>query len=204
MNYLAHLYLADYSDDALLGALLGDFVGSRDLGAWAPAVALEIRVHRRVDSYTDAHPLTTGLRALFPQGRRRYAGIALDMYFDHLLARDWGRHHALPLREFSRRTYDVLLRRLPTLPPRLAAIAPLMAAGDWLGSYARRDSVNLAVSRIARRLSRRGEALVECLPILRRHEAQAEAAFAGFFPQLVAEVPRIREALVAQVAQPCP
>lgn len=184
MNYLAHLLLAQYSDDALLGALLGDFVAGAALADWPDPVRREIHLHRRIDSYTDQHPDVRALKAHFPQGQRRHAGILIDVYFDHLLARDWPRHATQPLDRFTRRVYAMLIERLPQLPPRLRAIAPVMAAGDWLGSYRQRDNVDLAVSRIARRLSRSGDALIACLPTLRLHEAEAEACFATFFPQL--------------------
>lgn len=184
MNYLAHLYLADYSDEALLGALLGDFVvGQAGLAEWPPATRLEIRLHRRIDSHTDAHPELLALKSAFPQGLRRFAGIALDVYFDHLLARDWTRHHAQPLQQFSARVYAVLLDRLPLLPPRLRAVAPLMAEHDWLHGYRRREAVDRALMRIAQRLSR-GQGLIDCLPILRALEADIESTFESFLPQL--------------------
>ena len=42
MNYLAHAWLARHSDDAILGAILGDFVhGQSALADWPPAVRAE-------------------------------------------------------------------------------------------------------------------------------------------------------------------
>ncbi|HLU12828.1 MAG TPA: ACP phosphodiesterase, partial [Arenimonas sp.] len=56
--------------------------------------------------------------------------------------------------------------------------------GDWLGSYRQRDAVDLAVARIATRLSRNGDKLVACLPILRANESAVQAGFDTFFPEL--------------------
>jgi len=193
MNFLAHAWLARHSDEAILGALLGDFVfGRLALEDWPDAVRREIVVHRRVDRYTDAHPAVVAARALFANGLRRYAGIALDVYFDHCLARDWHRWNDTPLDEFTTRVYRVLREHAAQLPPRLRAIAPRMQAHDWLGSYRERDSVDHAVRGIATRLSRHGERLVECLPVLREHRAAIDAAFEAFFPDLLAETPRMR------------
>jgi len=187
VNYLAHLYLARQSPAAMLGALLGDFVfGLAALDAWEPEVRREILLHRRIDRYTDTHPQVAAARAMFGEGRRRYAGIALDVYYDHLLARDWARHCEVPLHDFAAAFYRYLLQRLDALPPRLRAIAPRIAAHDWLGSYRERASVDLAVTRIATRLSRNGERLVQCLDDLRAHEGDIAAGFQAFFPQLVA------------------
>ena len=193
MNYLAHLYLAGPGPEAKLGALLGDFVhGTLTLQDWGAVERREILVHRQVDRYTDQHPQVIAARRLFATGRQRYAGIALDVYFDHCLARDWAHYCDIPLDTFSAAFYPHLLARLEELPERLRRIAPLMAANDWLGSYRERDTVDLAVTRIATRLSRNGERLVECLDDLRRHEAQIASGFDAFFPQLLAHVQALR------------
>ena len=193
MNYLAHAWLARHSDDAILGALLGDFVFGRvALADWPDAVRREIVCHRHVDRYTDAHPSVVAARALFPDGLRRYAGILLDVHFDHLLARDWPRWDGGSLDAFAARAYRVLREHAAELPPRLHAIAPRMQAHDWLGSYRERGNVDHAVRGIATRLSRHGERLVECLPVLREHRVAIDAAFETFFPDLVAETPRMR------------
>lgn len=185
MNYLAHAWLARHSDDAILGALLGDFVfGQSTLPDWPAPVRVEIVRHRRIDRYTDDHPAVTAARAGFGP-LRRYAGIVLDVYFDHCLARDWARWNAAPLGEFTARVYRILDARRAELPPRLAAIAPRMAAHDWLGAYARRESVDAAVRGISTRLSRNGDRLVACLDVLRANEAQAQATFDVFFPDLL-------------------
>lgn len=197
MNYLAHLHLAAPDPEAMLGALLGDFVfGLAALEDYSAVERREILVHRRVDRYTDDHPVVTGARALFAPGLRRYAGIALDVYYDHLLARGWARHADEPLDRFTARFYAHLLSQRARLPERLQGIAPRIAAHDWLGSYRQRESVDLAVTRIATRLSRNGERLVACLDDLRRHEARIAAGFDEFFPQLQAYAVQARAALV--------
>lgn len=195
MNYLAHVYLARHDDDAMVGALLGDFVfGSSGPDAWPEPMRGEILRHRRIDRFTDAHPAVAAVRARFPDGRRRYAGIALDVYFDHRLARDWARWSDEPLAAFTARFYAALLRHRPRLPERLRGLAPMMAAHDWLGSYADREIVDRAVARIATRLSRNGDKLVACLDDLRLHEGAVDAAFDAFFPDLVAFVAADRAA----------
>ena len=193
MNYLAHLYLAGPEPEARLGALLGDFVfGQAALADWGALERREIVIHRRVDRYTDEHPQVVAARRLFAHGRQRYAGIALDVYYDHCLARDWARYCDTPLDAFTASFYRYLLSRQDELPERLRRIAPLMASGDWLGSYRQRDSVDLAVTRIATRLSRNGDRLVACLEDLRRHETEIAAGFDLFFPQLAAYASSLR------------
>ena len=194
MNYLAHAWLARHSDDAILGAILGDFVfGQSTLQDWPPAIRAEIVRHRRIDQYTDAHPAVATARGLFDAtGLRRYAGTVLDVYFDHCLARGWARWNDRPLQDFTARIYRVLEDHREELPPRLQAIAPRMAAHDWLGSYRERGNVDHAVRGIATRLSRDGDKLVACLDVLRVKEVEIDAAFEAFFPDLVHAAAQMR------------
>lgn len=185
MNYLAHAWLARHSDDAIFGALLGDFVfGQSGLEDWPAPVRSEIVRHRRIDRYTDDHPAVVAMRTRFG-GLRRYAGIVLDVYFDHCLAQGWDRWNDAPLGAFTARIYRILEARRTELPGRLAALAPRMAAHDWLGSYAKRESVDAAVRGISTRLSRNGDRLLACLDVLRADEDAAQATFETFFPELV-------------------
>ena len=152
-------------------------------------------MHRRVDRFTDTHPAVEALRARFANGRRRYAGIVLDVYFDHCLARDWARWSETPLDAFTARVYRVLDARFAELPPRLQAIAPRMSADDWLAGYRHRGSVDRAIRRIAGRLSRHGDRLVACLDDLPALEAEADATFPAFYTALQAHVLQVRASL---------
>jgi acyl carrier protein phosphodiesterase len=193
MNYLAHLYLARHGDDAMLGALLGDFVfGVSGPEAYPLPIRREILLHRRIDRYTDAHPSVVAARALFSDGLRRYAGIALDVYYDHLLARDWAQWSDVDLDAFTARFYAHLLANHAQLPARLQTIAPHMAQHDWLGNYRERASVDHAVRRIATRLSRNGDKLVACLEDLRMHEPAIERGFEALFSDLIAQADELR------------
>src|SRR3546814_14464469 len=84
--------------------------------------------------YTDHHPVVDIALSRFSTVRRRYAGIVLDVFFDHCLARDWTLYGEGPLLDFTSQVYRVLAAA-PQLPGRLAQIAPYMAADDWLVDY---------------------------------------------------------------------
>ncbi|MDN5863131.1 MAG: ACP phosphodiesterase, partial [Salinisphaera sp.] len=101
MNYLAHLYLAQRTGTSAAGALLGDFVRGRLAGGLPADVETGIRLHRRVDTYTDSHPEVVAARRSFDPPLRRYAGILIDLYFDHILACRWPQWHPDPLPEFA-------------------------------------------------------------------------------------------------------
>lgn len=182
MNYLAHLHLGGQRPEQLLGSLYGDFVKGALAGRFAPETEAAIRLHRRIDAFTDRHPVVIAARERFPGARRRMAGILLDLFFDHCLARDWARYAEEPLPAFTARVYRAL-DAADGLPGRLALIAPRMAAQDWLGSYREFDSVELALEGMRRRLSR-PELLNGAWEELARLYEPLGEDFRRFYPEL--------------------
>jgi acyl carrier protein phosphodiesterase len=186
MNYLAHLHLGGDAPAQLLGSLYGDFVKGPLAGQWPADIEAAIRLHRRIDVFTDSHPLQAQARARFPAERRRYAGILLDVFFDHCLARHWADYAAEPLPIFTGRVYQVLNAEVH-LPERLALIAPRMAAQDWLGSYQEFAVLEQVVAAIDRRLSRPGLLAGGMAELERLYQPLLED-FRQFYPELQAFV----------------
>jgi acyl carrier protein phosphodiesterase len=185
MNYLAHILLAQQSDEAMIGALLGDFCKPNDAGGYGKEIAREIFIHRKVDAFTDSHAIVLQAKSLFRQETRRYAGISLDVFYDHILARCWDSYCEVPLDPFVHHFYRALLARRETLPISLAAQAGRMASQDWLGSYRDFDSVKIAINRISQRLSRNGDFLKDSVEDLEIHYDELCDGFHAFFPDLI-------------------
>jgi acyl carrier protein phosphodiesterase len=190
MNYLAHAFLARATPERLTGGLLGDFVKGALDGRYSPAVRAGIALHRAIDGYTDRHPLVQASRARVSVARRRFAGVLVDVFYDHFLARHWSRYCTVPLPQFTRAAYAVWLPQRAAFPERLQRILPRMAAEDWLASYAERRAVDAALAGIARRLARfeRARVLRDGGRELERDYHGFEADFLAFFPELMRHV----------------
>lgn len=182
MNYLAHLHLGGQRPEQLLGSLYGDFVKGRLQGQFSPQLEAAIQLHRRIDRFTDSHALVDQALSRFVSTRRRYAGIVLDVFFDHCLARDWTHYADRSLDSFTGDVYRLLVEE-PRLPGRLAAIAPHMVAHDWLGSYREFAVLEQVFKGIARRLSR-PEELAGAMSELRQLYEPLSEDFRQFYPQL--------------------
>lgn len=185
MNYLAHLFLADSDDDALIGNLLGDFVKGNPEGQYNDVVLEGIHNHRKVDTFADAHPVTRTSRNRIGQSRRRFAGVIIDVCYDHFLARHWPRFSNEDLASFSHRVYAVLNRHRTILPTRLKRILPVMEAEDWLCGYADLDRLAGTLDRIAGRLSN-GSRFKGAIADVNANYTALEGDFFDFFPDLVA------------------
>ena len=185
MNYLAHLLLGEQNPHGWLGALMGDFVkGAVDPGL-PDGIRRAIALHRRIDTFTDAHPVHRASRNRIVGARRRYAGIIVDLCYDHFLSRRWTCYATLPLDEFTARVYVALAHHHVLLPPRLARIAPRMAAQDWLGSYRDLDALGSALDGIATR-SPRIAPLAGAIEDVQCRYRELGEDFDAFFPDLAA------------------
>ncbi|VVO71257.1 Acyl carrier protein phosphodiesterase [Pseudomonas fluorescens] len=182
MNYLAHLHLGGQRPGQLLGSLYGDFVKGRLQGQFAPEIEGAIQLHRSIDVFTDRHPQVDVALSRFSLTRRRYAGIVLDVFFDHCLARDWTLYADRPLELFTSDVYRVLSSERQ-LPERLAKIAPYMVANDWLGSYQEFEVLEQVLRGISRRLTR-PEELAAAMQELRLLYEPLSEDFRLFYPQL--------------------
>ena len=185
MNFLAHIFLAKHSEEAMLGAMLGDFVKADVSGKFNPQIELEIKLHRKVDVFTDSHPIVIAAKQSFDESRRRFAGIALDVFYDHVLANNWSSYSDVPLLDFTQNFYAGLIKQQAMLPANLAVITPRMREQDWLGSYQDFAGVEVAITRISTRLSKNGHLLREGLIDLRANYAALSAGFGSFFPELI-------------------
>jgi len=189
LNHLAHFLLAPDDADARLGTLLADFHRGAIDPAMPAAVARAIALHRAIDSATDADARVHALKAAFAPERRRFAGLALDLYFDHCLSRDWSRHAEESMDAFVERTYAAVESRLdaPFVPDRMRGFFGAMRDNDWLRSYATLEGVEAALGRLNHTFRRRFAREVELRPLvddLVRLRPAADATFDVVFARL--------------------
>lgn len=203
MNHLAHALLAGSDDGMRLGGVLGDFVRGSPDPALPDAARRGIALHRAVDGYTDRHPEVVAARALFAPPYRRYAGIALDMWFDHCLARDFASWSSTPLDRFSSDLRELLRTQDALLPPAARRFAQYMRANDLPAAYADPRMLERALAGIGQRL-RRDNPLDRMLPQLQALEAPLQRHFELFFPQLIRFARQWAEAAADGSGAPAP
>ena len=115
MNYLAHFHLAWPDELLVVGGLEGDFHKGPLPGTLAPTLHCGVALHRAIDAYTDSHAVVADVRRQFPPELRRYAGILIDLCFDHFLARHWSSYSEMAHSEFSAAVYRILEKHSASL-----------------------------------------------------------------------------------------
>ena len=192
MNWLAHLYLSENNPAFRLGNLLPDILPPPQLAPLPADFQRGIAQHRRIDAFTDAHPVVRRSIRRFEPPLRRFGGILCDVFFDHFLARDWPFYSPEPLAQFTQAVYDSFGQFREYVPPHVYARLDTMRTDDWLCSYQDLAGVARALERIGSRF-RRPVDLCRSLSVLEDSYDVFHADFRAFFPDLqshVALVPR--------------
>ncbi len=151
MNFLAHIYLSGKNKDIILGNFIADMVKGKQIEKYSPEVKRGILLHREIDSFTDTHPVVALSKKRLRSKYRHYAGVVVDMYYDHFLAKNWDDYSDDPIDKATRNAYKILLRNVLILPAKAKRILPFMLAEDWLGNYANTESLQRNFEGMARR-----------------------------------------------------
>jgi len=184
MNHFAHLVLAQPTVESTVGNLLGDFARGVDADALAPTVRAGLLNHRAVDRFTDSHPLVLEMKRGFSRERRRFAGIALDIYFDHLLIDYWERFEQRPLEGLISGFYRRMAAGQALMPGQdMRRVTRRMIEHDWFGSYRELDAIAASLDRVAARI-RFANRFAHAIEDLQRNDELIRQGFLEFYPQL--------------------
>ena len=202
MNWLAHILLAGDNEDDQLGGVLADLLTLPQTKNLSAGLQRGVALHYAIDAFSDAHPavgasnrrLSTAEIGLRPAA----AAIAVDMLYDHLLARDWAQYYAAgSLETFSAAFYALSTRRRAEIAPQALPALDFMGSENWLASYRDIDEIRHVLERIRRRLSPRAAALsplASAVDVFAREPASFADDFARFWPDVVAHVAAFKHA----------
>ena len=135
MNYLAHVYLSGADEALTIGNFIADDIKGKAYLEYPEAIQKGILLHRKIDHFTDQHPLfKKNVTLLFPQ-HRHYSRVIVDMFFDHFLAAQWEFYHPDPLENFSRKFYLLIQEYSGNLPDKTKKILTFCIKHNWFVAY---------------------------------------------------------------------
>lgn len=187
MNFLAHLFLSGESTELLVGNFIGDFVKGRQFENFDAGIQKGVLLHREIDHFTDRHPTVAQSKAKLREKYRHYAGVMVDMFYDHFLARNWMAFHQMPLETYATNAYKIISTYDSILPERLRHMLFYMIRDNWLVNYREIEGISRALSGISSRTkfdSKMDQGRTE----LELHHDAFEKEFMGFFPDLIKHV----------------
>lgn len=187
MNWLAHVFLSEPDVEFRLGNLLADIVRGEELRRMSARFQLGVQKHKQIDAFTDSHPLVKRSRSRVSAESRRFSGVLVDVFYDHLLATSWDRYSPIVLDAFTAKFYADIESSKTELPSSARVTIDRIIRHDLLGSYRRIEGVERSLRRLSAYLSSRWSrefALEKGVADLIAQRAGFDEDFAEFFPQL--------------------
>ncbi|RWW98910.1 acyl carrier protein phosphodiesterase [Flavobacterium cerinum] len=186
MNFLAHIYLSGDNDLVKIGNFMADGIHGKPED-FPAEVQKGIILHRAIDTYTDAHPIfRQGTKRLHPR-YHHYAGVIMDIYYDHFLAKNWAKYHTTPLEEYTLAFYKALDDNYDILTERTKGLMPHMTKYNWLASYATVDGIGEILMQMDNRTKNRS-GMRTSVDELHEFYTEFESEFTQFFEELRAFV----------------
>ncbi len=167
-----------------MGCILGDFIKADDYKSYPPAIADAIMLHRKIDAYTDSHPVVRQAKSRISPHFRHTKGILTDLFFDHFLAANWSDFSTIGLLPFSQFAYQSLHDLQLVTPPRMRRMIYYMERGNWLYSYRLTDNIDQALYGLSQRLKVKNYLEQGVTELIDNYD-QLKADFMIYFPLLI-------------------
>lgn len=136
MNYLAHILLSGDNPDVKIGNFIGDYVKGNQYLKYSEDIQRGILLHRQIDKFTDTHPLVKDSMLIFRPKYRKYAGVIVDVVYDHFLTHNWSKYSDVTLNQFVNETHKLIMRRYFSLPNKIKQFLPYLIRSRRLEAYA--------------------------------------------------------------------
>lgn len=191
MNFLAHCLIGAHAspgdeDPALVaGGFLGDFIKGRIPADMPVSLARGVRLHRRIDAYSNTHPDIRASCQRFPVALKRIAPILVDILCDHLLTRRWHDYHPDALTRFTAGTYELVAEHGDWLPASGHRFLSYARDKDLFSQYGEWSVTARAMRSVTRRLGKTAldPTMERSIPPL---IDELEADFDRYFPDVLA------------------
>ncbi|NJL76919.1 MAG: DUF479 domain-containing protein [Saprospiraceae bacterium] len=184
MNFLAHIFLTKHDEAWMVGNYLADLLKNKDLESLPIPIRQGVMLHRKIDSFTDSHPLVQYSTRLLHEKHHKYANVLMDVFYDYLLYQNWHRYGKQDFIDFKIETYEVLQRYLPSIPKPLQPRTLAMIEHDWLTSYTSEKGIYHTFEHIKKRASK-PELFEGSVDSLKQHFQPLNEHFNLFFPDLM-------------------
>jgi len=183
LNFLAHLYLSENYPKIMIGNFIADHIKGNQFTHLDPTIQKGIKLHREIDTFTDSHKITRMSKRRLHKRYGLYAGIVIDIFYDHYLAKNWSNYSAIPLKIYVNSFYDLVYSYQEVLPEKTLKMIPYMIKYDWLFNYQYKEGIKNVLEGMNRKTNNKGQ-IDLAIHDLRKLDKDFEKDFELFFTDL--------------------
>lgn len=167
--------------------LYGDFVKGKKFSHLPEVVKQGVILHREIDFFIDNHPEVIKLKQKLYKSLPKVSGIAIDLFFDHLLAKNWSDYSKINLSDFIEPFFKYSLN-----PHNLSFENPvfhyadefiyllqIMYEKEWIYQYQQIDGLKMASTGLSNRIPYPNE-LGKAVLVFTHLENEITQVFKGF------------------------
>lgn len=184
MNFLAHIYLSGDHELIKIGNFMADGIRGKHFETYPVEIQKGIILHRAIDTFTDAHPIFRKSTKKLHQKYHHYAGVIVDVFYDHFLAKNWSTYSDEKLEDFIERFYKSLRDNYINLSERTKQIMPYMIEQNWLVSYQTVDGITGILTQMDQRTKNESK-MRFATNELSEFYSEFEDEFTNFFQELI-------------------
>jgi acyl carrier protein phosphodiesterase len=183
MNFLAHIYLSGDNDLIKIGNFMADGIRGKQFENYHPEIQKGIILHRFIDTFTDAHPVFRQSTKKLHENYHHYAGVIVDVFYDHFLAKNWNLYSDEKLEDYTERFYKSLHENYTILTLKTQNLLPYMTKYNWLVSYQTVEGINRILTQMDSRTNNQSKMRFSTNE-LEKYYPEFEAEFTVFFEEL--------------------
>ena len=151
MNFLAHLYLSGNDEQLMIGNFIADSVKGSLFKNYPEGIAKGIKLHRAIDFFSDNHPVFLKSVERLRPNYRKYAGVIVDIFYDHFLAKNWNEYSEISLEEYAGKVYSLMLKNILQMPNKAIMFLKYAIRTNVLVSYETLDGIGEVLHGMSRR-----------------------------------------------------
>lgn len=189
MNYLAHSLLSFNDEQLLVGNFIADHIKLHKAEHLPDEIKKGMLLHRKIDYFTDTHPLFVKSKRFFYEGFERYSGVLLDIYYDHILARNFEHYSDEPLQDYVTRIYKVLQSNSQHLPESSKRFLEYAVKNNTFFEYSKKEGIKMVLQHLSYRINH-GIDLSLSFPLLEANYEEIERDFFVFMKDITAFLKR--------------
>jgi acyl carrier protein phosphodiesterase len=151
MNFLAHIFLSGPPGEVMVGNFMADSVRGNMVKKYSPEIQQGIKMHRAIDTFTDAHDVVLKSKERLRSHFGKYAPVVADVYYDHFLALHWKDFSEISLKQYTNEIYTFLEKHYSVFPERTKRFYEYMVKYDILFSYSKIEGIDRVMKGMSRR-----------------------------------------------------
>lgn len=135
----------------MIGNFIADSVKGSTYKSYPEGIKRGILLHRAIDFYSDNHPVFLKSVERLRPGYRKYAGVIVDIFYDHFLAKNWKDYSVKPLDQYAGEVHSLMLKNVLLMPAKSLMFLKYAIRTNRLVSYGTMEGIEEVLYGMSRR-----------------------------------------------------